>query len=160
MASEVLEIIVRQRGARNVARDLGMIADAAQRASTNLKGLNTATARTQTGLTGVAAKSKQASAGMRSFGGAAMGAKHSLTALGTGFALIGGAITAGLGRPLKNAVKRMGDETVQALKDAGWEETEVALVIPHPANFRIIAQNSSALRFCNPLFTAPSMNCS
>ena len=38
----------------------------------------------------------------------------------------------------KNAVKRMGDETVMAIENAGWEETEVDLVIPHQANFRII----------------------
>ena len=38
----------------------------------------------------------------------------------------------------KNAVKRMGDETVDAIRNAGWDETEVDLVIPHQANARII----------------------
>lgn len=38
----------------------------------------------------------------------------------------------------KNAVKRMGDETVGAIESAGWDADEVDLVIPHQANVRII----------------------
>ncbi len=38
----------------------------------------------------------------------------------------------------KGAVVRMGDGTVNAAKEAGWELDEIDLVIPHQANIRII----------------------
>ena len=38
----------------------------------------------------------------------------------------------------KGAVVKMGDGTVSAAKDAGWELEDIDLVIPHQANFRII----------------------
>lgn len=38
----------------------------------------------------------------------------------------------------KGAVTRMGDGTVSAAKDAGWELDDIDLLIPHQANIRII----------------------
>jgi 3-oxoacyl-[acyl-carrier-protein] synthase-3 len=38
----------------------------------------------------------------------------------------------------KGAVVRMGDGTVNAAKDAGWDLDEIDLVVPHQANVRII----------------------
>jgi 3-oxoacyl-[acyl-carrier-protein] synthase-3 len=38
----------------------------------------------------------------------------------------------------KNAVVKMGECTVGAARLAGWDESDIDIVIPHQANIRII----------------------
>ncbi|MGI9667913.1 MAG: beta-ketoacyl-ACP synthase III [Acidimicrobiia bacterium] len=67
---------------------------------------------------------------------------EALTATGLGTEFIGQearlAIVMDGQEIFKNAVKRMGDETIDAITNAGWDAEEVDLVIPHQANVRII----------------------
>jgi 3-oxoacyl-[acyl-carrier-protein] synthase III len=67
---------------------------------------------------------------------------ESLTATGLGTDYIGTearlAIIMDGAEIFKNAVIRMGDGTVEAAAKAGWDLDEIALVIPHQANIRII----------------------
>ncbi len=109
MATEVLDIVVRQRGARVVARDIAKIGIAADTSARSLRTLQNGLKSAQGALQRVQATTAAASTNMKAFGGAAAGAKRSLTALGTGVALIGGAITAALIRPLAGAVRAAGD---------------------------------------------------
>jgi len=65
-----------------------------------------------------------------------------LTATGLGTDFIGSdaelAIVMDGAEIFKGAVVKMGDGTVSAAKDAGWELQDIDLVIAHQANFRII----------------------
>lgn len=65
-----------------------------------------------------------------------------LTATGLGTELIGEdgprAIVMDGTQIFKGAVARMGDGTINAARDAGWELDDIDLVIPHQANMRII----------------------
>ncbi|RLE13495.1 MAG: 3-oxoacyl-ACP synthase [Actinobacteria bacterium] len=69
------------------------------------------------------------------------GAEH-LTATGLGTDFMGAdaklAIVMDGTQIFKGAVVKMGDGTVAAAKDAGWELDDIDLVIPHQANLRII----------------------
>lgn len=69
------------------------------------------------------------------------GAKY-LTAAGLGTELIADegpkAIVMDGTEIFKGAVVKMGDGTIAAAKDAGWEVEDIDLVIPHQANLRII----------------------
>ncbi len=109
MATEVLDIVVRQRGAKVVARDIERIGIAATSASRAVSTLQRSLTQAQGALQRVQATTAKASTSMKAFGGAAVGAKRSLTALGTGVALIGGAISVALIRPLAGAVSAAGD---------------------------------------------------
>ncbi|MEE8456463.1 MAG: beta-ketoacyl-ACP synthase III [Acidimicrobiia bacterium] len=76
-----------------------------------------------------------------SLGADGNGAEY-LTATGLGTELIGAdepkAIVMDGMQIFKGAVVRMGDGTVNAAKEAGWEIGDIDLVIPHQANARII----------------------
>ncbi|MEE9245587.1 MAG: phage tail tape measure protein [Gemmatimonadota bacterium] len=109
MATEVLDIVVRQRGARVVARDIAKIGIAAGEAARAVKTLQRSLTSAQGSLQRVQATTKTATTSMKGFGGAAIGAKRSLTALGTGVALVGGVISAALIRPLVAAIRVAGD---------------------------------------------------
>lgn len=109
MATEVLDIVVRQRGARVVARDIERIGIAATSASRSVSALQRSLSTAQGSLQRVNATTRAATTSMRGFGGAAVGAKRSLTALGTGVALVGGALTLLFIRPLQFAIRAAGD---------------------------------------------------
>lgn len=109
MASEILDIIVRQKGARTVARDIGQIGAAANSSRNALRGFQTSLNRVQTTMGSTAAKTNAATGAVRGLTTASMGARRSLTALGTGVALVGGALTAALVKPLKGAIVSAAD---------------------------------------------------
>jgi TP901 family phage tail tape measure protein len=109
MPSEILDIVVRQRGARKVARDIGTIGVAATSSRNALRGLQTSLNRTQQAMNKAKGATTAATGALRGLGAAGVGAKRSLTALGTGVALVGGAITAALVKPLKGAINAAAD---------------------------------------------------
>lgn len=109
MASEILDIVVRQKGARKVARDIATIGISATSANNALKGLQTTLGKTKNAMAAVKGQTQAATGAMRGLGATAGGVKRSLTALGTGVALVGGAITAALVKPLKGAIDAAAD---------------------------------------------------
>ncbi len=109
MPTEILDIVVRQKGARVVARDIAKIAVSAQSATVHLKAMQRAAVGGAVALKGVGASAKTAAAGL---GAAAVGATAATAALrqmGIGAALVGGAIVRGIGGPLLDAVKIAGE---------------------------------------------------
>lgn len=109
MAAEILDIVVRQKGARKVARDIATIGIAAKSSQTSLRALQTTLDTTKNKLAAMKGQTTAAGAAMKGFGASAAGAKRSLTALGTGVALVGGAIAAALTRPLRGAISATAD---------------------------------------------------
>ncbi len=109
MATEVLEIIVREKGARVVARDIAKIAVSSQSAATQVANLNRimATSSKSAGL--LANKARGAATALGGLGAASAASAASLSRIGLGATLVGGAIVAGIARPLANAIKLAGD---------------------------------------------------
>ena len=114
--AEVLDIIVRQRGARRVAKDIATIGVAATLTSTNLKKLkitlnHTGTAFGTTAVTATQFNKKLMTTGTA--GAVAAGGvntiKASLLGLGAAATLAGGALVSGFLRPLVGAVSAAGD---------------------------------------------------
>lgn len=110
--AEVLDIVVRQRGARRVARDIARIGVSADTTNRSLKTLQTTLTRSSTALqklnasqTAATRSSNRLSQSVGTLGATAKRTRVSLTALGTGAALVGGAIAAGIGRPLLDAIR-------------------------------------------------------
>ncbi|MEE8551505.1 MAG: phage tail tape measure protein [Gemmatimonadota bacterium] len=107
--AEVLDIVVRQRGARKVARDIAQIGISATSTRDAIRNLQVTLDRTKGGLAGVTAATQRGTAAFKGFAAGGLQAKRSLTAIGTGFAIVGGAIAAGLIIPLKNAITTAAD---------------------------------------------------
>jgi len=114
--AEVLDIVVRQRGARKVSRDIAKIGVAADSTNRSLKTLQTTLNRSGSALQKLSTTQNAAtratsrlSRSVDTLGTSAKRTRVSLTALGTGAALVGGAIAAGIGRPLLNSIKIAAD---------------------------------------------------
>lgn len=102
--AEILDIVIRQKGARTVARDIAKIGVSARSARDAIKALQLTLDRNSNSLKVATAQTQRASTSLKAFGATALTARRSLTAIGTGFALVGGAITAGLVIPLRGAI--------------------------------------------------------
>lgn len=107
--AEVLDIVVRQRGARKVARDIAQIGISATSSRDALRTLQLQLAQSKGGLAQVAAATQKGTAAFKGFAAGGLQAKRSLTAIGTGFAIVGGVIAAGLIVPLRNAITTAAD---------------------------------------------------
>jgi len=74
--------------------------------------------------------------------GADGGGAGALTATGLGTEFIGTdakmQVVMDGGEVFKNAVVKMGECTLEAMEKAGWEPSDIELVVPHQANIRII----------------------
>lgn len=107
--TEILDIVVRARGARTVARDLAKIAIAAESGSVALGKLGRSSRRAGIAASTAGAGFKVGAAGATALGAGALGAATALTALSGAAAVAGGAITAAFGLPLVAAIKGAGD---------------------------------------------------
>ena len=113
---EVLDIVVRQRGARVVARDIAKIGVSADTTNRSLKKLETTLKTSGSTLQTLATREQTATRTTKALtgsvvalGGAAKRTRVSLTALGTGAAIVGGALAAGIGRPLLRGIQIAAD---------------------------------------------------
>lgn len=106
---EILDIIVRARGARTVARDLAKISSAAAAGSVSLNTLSASTARAGAASGAAAGKFTLGAAGATRLGAASAIAATSLTSLAAAAGIAGGAIAVAFGLPLVAAVKIAGD---------------------------------------------------
>jgi len=107
--AEILDIVVRARGARTVARDLAKISIAAQSGSVALNKLNGSTRRAGATAATSAAQFTAGAAGAGRLNVGALRAATSLNALSSAAAVAGAAVTVAFGLPLVAAVKIAGD---------------------------------------------------
>ncbi len=109
MATEILDIVVRQKGARVVARDVAKIGVSANTSAAALKSLQRQMQLTARGLGTLATGAKTAGATLRGVGAAAAGASAAMRATGLGAAVVGAAIVRGIGGALSNIVTTAGE---------------------------------------------------
>ncbi len=105
MADETLNIIIRQKGARVVARDIAKMGIAADSSASAIARMQKAVRGSGRGVQQLQRNSKAAAGAVRGLGAAARGLSAGFTTAGLGATILGGAIVKGITQPLINAVK-------------------------------------------------------
>lgn len=114
--AEILDIVVRQRGARTVARDIAKISVAADSAAASVNRLGVSTTRAGAAAGASARQFGGAAAATTALGAASARTTQTLGQFASAATIAGGALAVGFGIPILNAVQAAGDFEASLLR--------------------------------------------